>query len=149
MASYYPPISFHFKVEVLGLSSDDGDVRFTDVGGLSAELVTEEIAEGGENRFIQKYPTSVKYPALVLKRGLRVTSAVVDWVQDCLGGSMDITPMNIDIMLLNEQHQPLLTWHVVNAYPTKWSVADLNAATSAYAVESIEFAYQYFTLDSS
>jgi len=148
MAGYYPPTGFHFKVEVLGLPPNDDDVRFTEVGGLSVELGTEEIAEGGENRFIQKYPTSAKYPPLVLKRGLNVNSGIITWVQQCVE-SLQITPMNIDITLLNELHQPLLTWHVVNAYPTKWSVSDLNAATSAFVVESMEFAYQYFTLDSS
>ena len=56
-------------MEVLGLSNDN-DVRFTEVGGLSLEVTTEEVAEGGENRFIQKYPGRVKYPELVLKRGL-------------------------------------------------------------------------------
>ena len=34
MAGYYPPVGFHFKVEVLGLPPNDNDVRFTDVGGL-------------------------------------------------------------------------------------------------------------------
>ena len=70
MPSYYPPVGFHFKVEVLGLPPNDNDVRFTEVGGLSVELGTEEVAEGGENRFVQKYPTRAKYPELVLKRGL-------------------------------------------------------------------------------
>ena len=55
MANYYPPVSFHFKVEVLGLSPISNDVRFTEVSGLSVEMGTEEVPEGGENRFIQKY----------------------------------------------------------------------------------------------
>ena len=30
MANYYPPPGFHFKVEVLGLTPNDNDVRFTE-----------------------------------------------------------------------------------------------------------------------
>lgn len=61
MASYTPPVCFHFRVDVLGMTNVD-DVRFTEVGGLSVEMGSEEVPEGGENRFVQKYPTRAKYP---------------------------------------------------------------------------------------
>ena len=115
MPNYYPPVGFHFKVEVLGLPPNDNDVRFTEVAGLSIEMGTEEVAEGGENRFVQKYPIRAKYPELVLKRGLLLSSKVLDWIRACIE-DYDIEPKNIDVKLLNEDHQPLLTWHVVGAY---------------------------------
>lgn len=148
MASYYPPVGFHFKVEVLGLPANGNDVRFTEVSGLSVELATEEVAEGGENRFLQKYPARTKYPELVLKRGLLPSSEVLGWIRQCVD-ELRIEPKNIDVKLLNEEHQPLLTWHVVKAYPTKWAVSDLNATSNAVVVETLQFFYQYFTLDRS
>jgi phage tail-like protein len=146
MAPYYPPPGFHFKVEVLDLPPNDSDVRFTEVSGLSVEMDTEEVAEGGENRFLQKYPTRAKYPELVLKRGLLLNSDVVNWIRECIE-DLNIRPKNIDIKLLNEEHQPLLTWHVVNAYPTKWSVSDFSATNNAVVIESLQFFYQYFRVD--
>jgi phage tail-like protein len=146
MANYYPPVAFHFKVEVLGLPPNDHDVRFMEVGGLSMEMGTEEVAEGGENRFTQKFPTRTGYPELVLKRGLLINSALIEWVRECIE-DYNIQPRNIVIKLLNEEHQPLLTWHVVNAFPTRWAVSDLNAANNAVAVESMQLFYQYFTMD--
>lgn len=149
MANYYPPVGFHFKVEVLGLSSpNDLDVRFTEVAGLSVEMGTEEVAEGGENRFIQKYPTRIKYPELMLKRGLLLNSAIWDWVRQCIE-DYAISPKNVDIKLLNEAHDPLVTWHVVGAYPTKWSVSDFNASNNAVVIESLQMFYRYFTVDKS
>ena len=149
MPNYYPPVGFHFKVEVLGLPANDNEVGFTEVSGLSVEKVTEEVVEGGENRFIQKYPTRTKYPELLLKRGLLLLkSEVFEWLQKCLE-EYEIKPKNIDIKLLNENHLPLLTWHVVNAYPTKWAVSDLNASNNAVVIESLQFFYQYFTLEKS
>lgn len=148
MANYYPPPGFHFKVEVLGLTPNDNDVRFTEVSGLSREIGTEEVAEGGENRFIQKYPGRAKYPELVLKRGLLVNSEVVKWIRQCIE-DLDIEPKGIDVTLLNEEHQPLVTWHVVNAYPTKWAVSDLSATNNAVVIETLQFFYQYFTVDTS
>ncbi|ACM22091.1 phage tail tube protein gp19, putative [Geotalea daltonii FRC-32] len=148
MANYYPPVAFHFKVEVLGLPSNDNDVRFTEVTGLSMEMATEEVPEGGENRFVQKFPTRARYTELVLKRGLLVNSEITEWVRRCIE-DMDIEPKSVDIKLLNEQHQPLLTWHLVGAYPTKWSLGDLNASNSAVSIESLQLYYQRFTMDKS
>lgn len=146
MANHYPPAAFHFKVEVLGLSPNDQDVRFSDISGLNVEVATEEVAEGGENRFLQKYPTRAKYPELSLKRGLLTSSEIIKWVRDAIE-NFDIAPKNIDVKLLDETHQPLMTWHLVNAYPTRWTVSDLSATSNAIAVESLQFHYQYFTVD--
>ncbi|WP_300437813.1 phage tail protein [Zoogloea sp.] len=146
---YTPPVGFHFKVEVLGLDrAVDDDVRFSEVGGLGFEVATEEVPEGGENRFIQRYPLRAKYPDLVLKRGLLKSSAIWDWTRDCIE-NLDIKPKNVDVKLLNENHEPLITWHLVGAYPVKWAVTDLNATNNAIVVESLQLAYQYFTVDKS
>ena len=146
MAGYYPPPGFHFKVEVLGLPPNSDDVRFTEVSGLSVEVVTEELPEGGENRFVQKYPVRAKYPELVLKRGMLPSSEVARWIRQCVEG-LDITPKDVDVKLLNDEHQPLVTWHLVKAFPTKWAVSDLNASASAVVIETLQLCYQYFTVD--
>jgi phage tail-like protein len=142
--NYYPPVGFHFKVEVKGLAPNAGDVRFTEVSGLSVELAGEEVPEGGENRFVQRYPTRLKHPELVLKRGLMVDSAILGWVQRCLT-SLPIEPKDVDVTLLNDKGEPLMTWHLVRAYPTRWSVSDLNAGSSAVVVETLQLFYQTFT----
>ena len=107
---------------------------------------TEEVAEGGENRFTQKFPTRAKYPELVLKRGVLVNSSVTAWIRECIE-DFTITPKDINVILLNGEHMPLLTWHVIKAYPTKWAVSDLNSTANAVVVETLQFFYQYFTLN--
>jgi len=39
-----------------------------------------------------------------------------------------------------------MTWNIVNCYPVKWNVDDLNAEENKLAIETIELAYNYFTL---
>ena len=144
---YTPPGGFHFRVEVLGLNlTPEDDLRFTEVGGLSLELAMEEQPEGGENRFVQKYPGRAKYGDLTLKRGLLPRSEVWRWVRRCTD-ELQIEPKNIDVTLLNEEHQPLMTWHLIGAWPVKWAVADLNASANAFVVESLQLSYQRFTVD--
>ena len=145
MAIYRPPVGFHFRVEVLGLAGEN-DMRFTEVAGLAAELVAEEVPEGGENRFVQRYPVRAKYPDLVCKRGLLVKSAIWDWVRGAIE-DLAVEPKDIDVSLLGEAHAPLMTWHVRGAWPLKWSVSDLNASANAVAVETLTFAYRSFAVD--
>jgi phage tail-like protein len=60
-----------------------------------------------------------------------------------------IEPKSIFIKLLNEAHEPLMTWNVVGAYPTKWAVSDLGASNNAVVIESLQLFYQYFTVNKS
>ena len=141
MATYYPPVGFHFKVE-FGITPGS-EFEFQSVSGLSVDIETEEFAEGGENRFKHKLPVRTKFPNLVLKRGLMVDSDLIKWCRSAIE-DFDFTPTGITIKLLNEEHQPLKTWNVVHAYPIKWSVSDFNAEENSLAIETIELAYNYF-----
>lgn len=142
---YYPPVGFHFKVEFLGLGNDN-DVRFQSVSGLNVEYDTESFKEGGENRFEHKLPVRTKYPDLSLKRGMLKNSAVIDWCLDAFQ-NRTFRPVQINVVLLNEQHQPLQTWQVYNAWPKKWSVSDFNAQENSIVVETLDISYSYFSIN--
>lgn len=142
MADYYPPLGFHFKVE---FTNFPGEFEFQSVAGLSVDIDTEEIAEGGENRFKHKIPVRTKYPKLVLKRGLLVDSEIVDWCRNALE-DFDFQPTDLIVKLLNEKHEPLLSWNVVHAYPAKWSVSDFNAEENKLVIETLELNYNYFNV---
>ena len=113
------------------------------MSGLSVDIETEEYAEGGENRFKHKLPVRTKFPNLVLKRGLVSDSKLIKWCKDAVE-NFDFSPTDVTIKLLNNEHEPLVTWNVVHAYPVKWSVSDFNAEQNSIAVETIELAYNYF-----
>lgn len=142
MANYYPPLGFHFRVE---FSNIEGEFEFQSVSGLSVEVETEQIAEGGENRFKHKLPVRSKFPNLTLKRGILVNSELIKWCREAVE-DFDISPADITISLLNQEHEPLMTWNVVHAWPVKWEVADFNAEESKIVIETIELAYNYFKI---
>jgi phage tail-like protein len=141
---YYPPVGFHFKVEFVGIGNDN-DIRFQSVGGLSVEYDTETFKEGGENRFEHKLPVRTKYPDLSLKRGMLTDSKVIAW---CINAfqNREFRPAEINVTLMNEEHQPLKTWNIVKAWPRKWSVSDFNAQENSVVIETLELSYSYFTV---
>jgi len=143
MATYYPPVSFHFKVEFQGIGKKDGDTRFQQVSGLSAEIGIEELPVGGENRFTYRLPSRAKYGNLVLKRGMLNDSGLIDWFKDAIE-NFSFSPADVHVFLLNEEHQVSASWVFVEAYPVKWVISELKALENALAVETIELAYQYY-----
>jgi len=147
MANTYPPVAFYFSLSFSG-SSGSADAAFKEVSGISMEMTADDIAEGGVG-YKHRVPTSVKYPNLVLKRGLvPKNSSVAKWCMDTLTGGLEetIETKNIVVNLLNENGDPLQSWSFANAWPVKWSVSDLHSMNNEIAIETLEFAYSYFEL---
>ena len=147
MNDFYPPVGFYFT---LSFDSDTTgvDTSFKEVSGITMEMGTEEITEGGNNNFKHRVPTSVKFSNLVLKRGLvPKDSPIVQWCLDTLGGSLTeaIETKTILVSLLNEKGQPLNSWSFANAWPVKWSASDLNSMNNELVIETLEFSYSQFT----
>lgn len=142
----YPPVSFYFEVTFQDITGSPADVdtRFQEVTGFSAEITTEEIMEGGENRFSYRVPKRTKYGNLVLKRGVMVNSGLIKWVEDAID-NFTFKPANVVVKLQNEAGKPLVSWDFYKVYPVKWSTGDLKAQENALLVETLELAYQYFT----
>ena len=143
MAAYLPPVGFHFKVEFQGVGNKDSDNRFQEVLGLQAEIGVEELPVGGENRFSYRLPTRSKYGNLVLRRGLLKDSGLRSWLTDAIENFI-FRPVDVNVHLLNEKHEPAVSWTVIKAYPVKWVISDLKAHENSVVVETIELAYQYF-----
>jgi|SRR5450830_68559 len=141
----YPPSAFHFKVAfaaTLGLT----DTSFQEVSGISAEVDTETVVEGGENRYVHTLPKGVKHPNLELKRGIApLLSPLVIWCRSVF--EMDfITPVvaqPIVVLLLDESKMPIRVWSFANAFPVKWEVENFNSTKNEVAIEKIVLSYTY------
>jgi phage tail-like protein len=126
-----PVAELRFKVDLPGLTIG----RFRECSGIEVEVETLDYMEGGSNDFVHKLPTRVKYPNVVLKRGVTHEEALAKWFFDSR-----YTPQRKDmtITLLGPGTQPVRSWTFMNAYPVKWTGPNLNAASTQIAVESLE-----------
>lgn len=146
MSDLYPPVGFHFRVDFVGLSDVHGqkrEARFQEVSGFGKELGIEEYKEGGENRFSHRLPSPAKYANLVLKRGILKDSKLISWCFDAIDNFI-FSPTDINVTLLNDQHQAIVSWNFAGAYPVKWSTTDLKAQENSLVIETLELAYQYY-----
>ena len=78
--------------------------------------------------------------------GMLTGSEIIAWFLDAFR-ERAIEPKSINVVLMNEQSEPLRTWNVVHAVPRKWSVSDLNANENSLVIETLELSYQYFSVE--
>ena len=143
----YRPVNFHFSVNFEGLPGGTSeDIKFQSVNGLSTDFETDTLKEGGENRFVHTIPTRRKTPELVLKRGLYRPgeSGLTYWCKQAFDNYLFL-PININIHLLNEKHDPLVIWKVIHSWPKSWEFADLSAEDGKVLIETFKLNYNYFT----
>jgi phage tail-like protein len=133
------PVSFYFRVKI-----GNDEFAFKEVSGLSVEMQTESISEGGVNNFTHLLPKQIKHSNLVLKRALvPLKTSEVKWIQRILEGdlSLMVSTRTITVQLLNSEGSTIYTWTFQNAYPVKWEVGSLDSEKSNILIESLEFAY--------
>lgn len=145
----YQTVNFHFKVDFNFDAQDKTDIRFQSVTGLDSTLDTEQVREGGENRFEHVLPVRRKYGPLTLKRGLLKPSdsALTKWLKQAFDDEK-VVPLNtVTISLLNEEHKPLMHWTVNNVWPRSWKIGELNAEQGAVLIETLELNYNRLLFD--
>jgi phage tail-like protein len=120
---------------------------FSECSGLEGTLQVEEYQEGGENRFVQKFPTRMTWSNIVLKRGLGFSDDLWQWHFDYARGKGK--RRDGLIILHDEQHLPMKIWNFKRGMPLKWTGPTLNAAQSAMAIESLEIVHEGLELVSS
>lgn len=131
-----PTGSFRFWVEIDGLLV----AGFTEVSGLQSEVEVEEYREGGVNDYIHVLPRIVKYPSIILKRGVTSSDNLWSWYEKVTEGT--IQRKNGSIILLEQNGVELWRWNFYNAYPVKWVGPELNSVSSEIAVETLEITHQ-------
>jgi phage tail-like protein len=136
----YPPVSFHFKVEIFGFN---GEAGFQNVDGLSVDIPEYTYKEGGVNTFTHRLPDRIAYKDLTLKRGMLIGSALIQWFRAAVD-FFTFLPTDVTVTLLNEKHEPLDMWIFHNAWPKAWNIEGFDAMGNKLAVESIVIAYQHF-----
>lgn len=149
---YYPPPGFHFRVTVLGVGAlvaeaTGNDASFQEVSGIESRFDTEEVVEGGENRYVHRLPRPARYADLVLKRGVVTrNSFFAEWVGQTVGSglSLPILRQTLLVTLLDADAFPVVAWGFVNAWPIKWVTSPLDSMANQVLTESMEFSYSYF-----
>ena len=139
-----PFTTAHFVLAIDGLSS----VSFSKCTGLAGEVATEEYQEGGENRFAHRFPSRGSFPNLVLAQGAGPTQELWDWFYEFHVAGL-VSPRDGTVTLMSTVDGDVTAvrvWAFTRGWPAKLSGPDLDAQSSAVAIESIEIAHHGLSL---
>jgi len=143
MAKYPIPV-FHFTVDWGGTN-----VGFSEVSGLTQEIQLIEYRDGKSPDYnTVKMPGLRKVTNIVMKRGIsKGDNDFFKWLNTVKLTTIERRDLTIN--LLNENHEPVVTWKVLQAWPVKVEGPALKATGNEVAVESIELAHEGLTLENS
>lgn len=137
----YPLPKFHFMVEWGG-----NRIGFTEISGLAFETQVIAYREGSSPVYSKsKQPGLTKFSNITLKRGVFLGDFDLYklWRKTMLfQEGKEKFRQDISIKLLDEEHQPVITWQVNKAWPCKIMYADLKADANEIIIESMELVHE-------
>ena len=118
----YPLPKFHFQVDWGGTK-----IGFTEVTGFDISNDVIEYRDGASPDYSKiKMPGQRKFSNITMKRGtFKSDNEFYSWIDTIQLNTVE--RRNLTISLLNENHEPVITWKVKNAFPTKLTSTDLKA----------------------
>jgi phage tail-like protein len=141
----YPIPKFHFRVEW----GTDFRVGFTEVSGLDFEREVIEYREGNSVFYSKtSQPGLEKLSKITCKRGTFEGDYdyYKEWRKNVLFQEGNVTGSmyrrTVTIILLNENHEPMVTWKLRNAWPSKVQSTDLKADANEVAIETMEITHE-------
>lgn len=143
-----PPFTGKFVFAIDGMTIG----AFTEVSGLSVEIETEDLVEGGNNHFVHKLPKGMKWPNLVFKRGITNADSLFEWFAECSGEGLAKKGNKIErrggsIELKNAAGKTVRKWSFTGAMPVKWTGPSMAAGSSDLAVEELEVCHRGFAAE--
>ena len=141
----YPLPKFHFQVEW----GEGFRIGFTEVSGLDFETEVIEYREGNSKKYNKtKQPGLTKFSNITLKRGTFEGDFdfYKEWRKTYFFQEGNKTGSQyrrtITIKLLNEKHEPIIVWKVLNAFPSKLQSTDMKADANEVAIETLELVHE-------
>lgn len=138
----YPLPGFHFSVDLGGTI-----INCSEVSGLDIELDVIEYRDGNSPTFsTQKMSGLRKSSDVTVKKGIFADD---DEYYTWFNAVNMNTPerKDVTISLLDEEHSPVMTWKLVNAWPKKIASPDMKSDSSEVALETIEIAHEGLTIE--
>ncbi len=137
MPQQYPIPVFHFTVQWGG-----NRIGFSEVSGLTQENQAIEYRDGSFPEYSSiKMPGLRKFSNITMKRGIvKADNDFFKWLSTIKLNQVE--RRDVVISLLNEEHTPVMTWKIHNAFPVKVEGPGLKASGNEVAIESIEIAHE-------
>lgn len=136
----YPLPVYNYRVEI-----GDKSISFSEVSGLSISFETTTYKEsktsdqpGGGPR-VMHMPAQPTPANISLKKGYVLQNSIdvfYNWINSIRINQVE--KKDISIYLCDEEGKPIVSWKVINAFPTKLDAPSFDANSNEVAIESMD-----------
>lgn len=135
-----PYRAYNFKLEIQGVAEG----HFTSCSNMAIEVDAIEYREGGTGQVVHRLPGRVHYEPITLRYGLTASTDLWDWMMTAVKGT--VSRKNVSIVILDaDGATEVMRWDLVNAWPSTWRGAMLDALCHEAAIEELTLVFE--TLD--
>ncbi len=140
----YPQPNVHFQVQWGGTR-----IGFAEVTGLTIDVEVIEYREGSDKEYTpRKLPGRTTYDDVTLKRGIMAGDGeFFEWISTAIAHQVE--RRDVVVSLLDAEHNPMMTWKLRNAFPSKLEGPGLNAAGGAVAIETLVLTHEGLSVETS
>jgi phage tail-like protein len=132
-----PYRSYNFKLLIEGVTEG----HFTECTGLGAKVEAIRYREAGNNQVVQRIPGHVEYADVTLRYGLSDSTDLWEWFMTAVEGAVERKNVSI-VMLDSEGATEVMRWNLLNAWPSEWRGALLDALRHEVAIESLTLVFE-------
>ncbi len=132
-----PYRAYNFKLLIEGVTEG----HFTECNGLGIKVDAIKYREAGNSQVVRRIPGQVEYADVTLRYGL--TTSVDLWKWFMTGVNGNVQRKNISILMLDsEGATEVMRWDLIDAWPSEWRGAILDALTHEVAIESLTLVFE-------
>ena len=132
-----PYRAYNFKLVIQGVSEG----HFTECSGLGVKVDSIKYREAGNNQVIRHIPGQVDFSAVTLRYGVTNSHELWDWMMTAVHGQVE--RKNVSVLMLDSQGvAEVVRWDLINAWPSEWQGAGLNALNHEVAIEALTLVYE-------
>ena len=119
---------------------------FTEVSGLGSESEVLEFRDGSDPNIVRKIPGALKWSDITLKRGFTGDPSLWNWRRLVESGNIADARTNGRLTLL-DQGNPIATWQIFNAWPSKITGPQLKDDGNDIAIEELVIVHEGMMLE--
>ena len=134
-----PLVGFQFSLEVNSMTG-----YFTEVSGIGSEhaVATHKAVTTDAKEVVLQVPGRIEWGEITLKRGLTTNQEFWKWREDVVKGDVAGARQDCTITMYDREYTAVVTWSLVNAWPSKISGPQISADSNDFTIEEMTIVHE-------
>jgi phage tail-like protein len=129
--------AYNFKLVIQGVTEG----HFTQCTGLGVRVEAIKYREGGISQVVHRLPGRVEYADVTLRYGLTASKELWLWLDSAVKGAVQRRNVSV-IVLAQDGVTEAVRFNLLNAWPSSWVGAPLDALGHEVAIEEMTLVYE-------